>query len=236
MQFTNQDLGCLTKHLGIWYEKQEDADGTYLQGSIEKFWKHLIDDFKNPTETDLKPVKIPAFPGKTLSKYPKKLIHILDEYCSFMGRLLFYVKKIVPECSNAIWELSKYMGHPTEENWRALKCLMAYLKHTNYFTYKLRNLKDLRLVVYVDSNYATNTNNQKSISGGALTMGGQIVHTLFKKQSSMTLSSTEAEDISIATMAQEILFVQTLLKMVAPLEYLTVILKDNTGAIFLAEN
>ena len=171
-----------------------------------------------------------------MTKEPDEPILMIDEYRSFVGRLLFYVKKVAFECTNAIRELSQFLSHPTETHWKSLTRLMCYIKYTSYGTFKIRRPKNLEVISFIDISYAPDKDDRKSVTGGVLTMGGQLVHIFSRKQASVTLSTTEAEYVAMTTMAQEILFLQALLKDIVPLIYPAVILKDNTGAIFLAEN
>jgi hypothetical protein len=88
----------------------------------------------------------------------------------------------------------------------------------------------------VDSNYATDKGDRRSVSGGLHTLGGMITNWNCTTQKSVTLSSTEAECVSMAKGLQETLFSQMLLKEIAHCELSAVMLEDNTGAIFLVKN
>jgi hypothetical protein len=55
-------------------------------------------------------------------------------------------------------------------------------------------------------------------------------------QGSVTLSSSKAEHVGMATAAQEVRFTQQLLEEVMSCMLLAIIYEDNTGAIFLVKN
>jgi hypothetical protein len=88
----------------------------------------------------------------------------------------------------------------------------------------------------VDSNYATDKEDRRSVSGGIHTVGGTIINWMSKTQASVTLSLTEAEYASLASGATQVKFVQQLLEEIADCTTPGIILEDNTGAIFLVKN
>ena len=94
----------------------------------------------------------------------------------------------------------------------------------------------MRVDINVDSNYATNKEDRRSVTGAIYTLGGMITNWLSKTQPIVTLSSCEAEYCSLATAAQELIFMQMLLKEFGLCKTPGMILEDNTGAIFLVKN
>jgi hypothetical protein len=98
--------------------------------------------------------------------------------------------------------------------------------------------RDLKVYAFVDSNYATNKETRKSVTGYFVTIGGCLVSAASKTQPSVTLSSTEAEYIAASMCATEIKFLQMLLEELMPTEETrpATLFEDNTGAIFLMEN
>jgi hypothetical protein len=99
-----------------------------------------------------------------------------------------------------------------------------------------RKLIELRALSYVDSKYATDKEDQRSVSGGIHTVRGTIINWMSKTQASVTLSTMEAEYASLAAGATQVKFVQQLLQEIADCETPGIILEDNTGAIFLVKN
>ncbi len=151
---------------------------------------------------------------------------------------MWFCKKIMPECGNAVRELASHMDNPGEAHWRAMERLIGYIANHEPATLILRKPRDLKVYGYVDSNFATNKDNRKSVTGYVLTIGGCLVSFSSKTQPSVTLSSTEAEYVAASTCATEIKFIQMLMEEVMPWETIrpATILEDNTGAIYLMEN
>ena len=94
----------------------------------------------------------------------------------------------------------------------------------------------IRSINLCDSNYATNSDDRKSVSGYIGTIGGMITSWQSKTQSIVTLSSTEAEYVALTLCCQESMFQLNLLRELKVNEGKAIVYEDNVGAIFLSEN
>ena len=63
-----------------------------------------------------------------LLKHEGDLIEVTG-YRSFVGKLLFAMKKAYPELANPVRELSSHMECPGEEHWKSIGRMVGYLKH-----------------------------------------------------------------------------------------------------------
>ena len=197
----------------------------------------MIQDFEKRAHKKLKTSKTPAAPGKMLVKQMETKPVQRDDYRSYTGRLMWYVKKVAPECVNATRELAKFMDNPGEEHWTAMTKLMGYIKTIASRAIKLRRPRELRQYAFVDGNYGTDPDTRKSITGVVATLGGSPHTIMSKQQASVTLSSTESEYVAVATCAVEVKFAQQLMeefetRMLRP----AIVYVDNTAAIFLTNN
>jgi hypothetical protein len=162
----------------------------------------------------------------------------MERFRSFVGRIMFACGKTEPCISNACRELTSHLTAPNEEHWKSLDHLIGYLKGGTHHGMKMRAPLGRQIVVFVDSDYASDRNDRKSISGHLVTIGGCLVSWQSKKQTGVTLSSTEAEFVAMSTAATEIKFVVSLLTEIhgtAP-TMPSILKEDNTGAIFMAKN
>ena len=120
---------------------------------------------------------------------------------------------------------------------KAVERFVGYLKKFKEdikLTY--RKPRELRVGLNVDTNYATNKDDRKSVTAAFYTLGGTLTNWVSKTQRQVTLSSTEAEYCGLATATQELVFMQMLLSEIGECVLPGIILEDNTGAIFLVKN
>jgi len=100
----------------------------------------------------------------------------------------------------------------------------------------MRPPKEMRFVVLVDANFATNKDERKSVSGAIYTLGGSIIGWTSKLQGRLAVSTTKAEYYAASIGSQELLFVRNILKELNILKDPGFILTDNSGAIHLIKN
>ncbi len=238
-RFGITDLGRLKKHLGIWYEWKIDENGErYIVATMPKLVRQIVECTEKAVDHEVKNSSVPATPGSCLEKNPEEDETIMEtEYRSIVGKSMYLVTKLFVEGSNPVRELAKFFSNPGNEHWKAVEKFAGYLKENEddiKLTY--RKPKELRMVSSVDSNYATDKESRRSVSGNLHTMGGCITNWLCNTQSNVTLSTTEAEYQSMSKGLQETLFSQMLIKEIGGCFYSAIILEDNTGAIFLVKN
>ena len=114
------------------------------------------------------------------------------KYISFLGQLMWYTTKVVPDVVNAARELEVHMSHPWLEYWKSLGRLIGYLKGKETKGIVVRKLKVLIYVMFFGSNYATDKETINSVSGIFTTLVGTLLTFLSKTQRTVTLISTEA--------------------------------------------
>ena len=68
---------------------------------------------------------------------------------------MWLVRKVMPECCNAVHELAMYMENPGESQWRAMDRIMGYIA-TQDATLTIYRPKELKVVGFADSNYGVN--------------------------------------------------------------------------------
>jgi hypothetical protein len=91
-------------------------------------------------------------------------------------------------------------------------------------------------VSYRDSDWAGNPENRISVTGFIIYLLGAPICWRSKGQKSVTLSSSEAEYVAMSEAVKEIRFIYFLLKGMGVDVKLPIVVSDNVGAIFMAEN
>lgn len=122
------------------------------------------------------------------------------------------------------------------KHWQAGKRVLRYLKGTTTYGLVYRQGKDL-FNAYVDSDWGTDADERRSISGYVLLYGSSVISWARTTQKTVALSSTEAEYMSAAVGAREAAWFSNLLE---ELEWEhkkpMTLYCDNQGAIFLGNN
>jgi hypothetical protein len=240
-RFNISDLGKLKKHLGVWYDWKTDrtTNETYIVASMTKLESEIVETYEKLTGKNVKAADTPGFPNSVLSKNDDETV-MMSEYRSLVGKVMYLMTKLAPDLANPARELAQHLSNPGEQHWKALDRLVGYIKAKKFDGLTYRKPKELRAISFVDSDYAKNTDNRKSISSGLHTIGGTLVNWESKTQHVVTLSSTEAEYISLAKGACENKFVTMLMDEVMryPKEERLCgkIYEDNLGAIYLVKN
>jgi hypothetical protein len=237
-RFDYTDQGKLKKHLGVSYEWNETADGKpYVKATMPKLVRQIVEVYENFTGEEAPAYDTPGMPGVSLEANPDDDPVEPEAYRCIVGKAMYLVTKLWASGSNATRELTKYFSNPGEQHWKALKHLVGYLKeheHDIYLTYHVPY--ELRPGTHGDSNYATNKEDRKSVSGLLHFIGGVLVNWMSKTQAFVTLSSTEAELGAQVTGVQEVVFEQQLLDELGIGVKPAIMLIDNTGAIYLIKN
>ena len=103
---------------------------------------------------------------------------------------------------------------------------------------KLSEKQDIWYIeAFCNSNYSGDKDTQISVSGYIIYLMGSPVAWRSQSQKSVTLSSTEAEYISITEVITEIMFIKQVLEFLGlEIEYPIIVRVDNVGAIYLANN
>ena len=108
---------------------------------------------------------------------------------------------------NICWivsKLSQYLSKPTAEHHACAKQVLRYIKGTlNYELVFCKSDKPLNVSGYSDSDWAGSLSDRKSVSGYCFTLNSGPVSWKSKKQSTIALSSCEAEYISLTFAVQE---------------------------------
>jgi hypothetical protein len=157
------------------------------------------------------------------------------EYQSLVGSLMYAMTGTRPDLAYAVSQLSQFNARPTSTHLTAAKRVLRYLKgHADLgITY---GDDDDSLNGYCDADWGANED-RKSISGYLFMLGGGAISWSSKKQSTVALSSTEAEYIALVQAAKESIWLQRLLGELGRTERdHRIMWEDNQGAIALALN
>ena len=105
---------------------------------------------------------------------------------------LLYVTTSRLDVMHAVGLVARFQANRKEAHVLAIKRIFRYLKGTTEFGLWYPKGNELTLVAYTDANWEGSIDYRKSTSGATLYLGNCLVAWASKKQSSVSLSTTEA--------------------------------------------
>ena len=108
-------------------------------------------------------------------------------------------------------EVCRWMAHPTLHSWKALKRICRYLNRAPRLVYVFKRQSVDSVDVYTDTDWAGCPKTRKSTSGGCVMLGGHAMKHWSSTQTSISLSSGEAEFAGVIRGAGQGLGYQALL-------------------------
>ena len=190
-----------------------------------------------------KPSRIPAIPSIKLTNNmsPIQNSDVLQMSSIPYKSILVYISITArPDIATAVSVCGQFAHNPGMEHWKAVLQILKYLKGTRNFELILggkpsESNNGFNLSSYCDADWAGDLDKRKSRSGFALFVNDSVVCWSSKLQSSVALSSTEAEYICTSNSATMILWVRALLSEFGfGQSECTTIYQDNKSTIAIA--
>ncbi|KAL9987803.1 hypothetical protein ACROYT_G002165 [Oculina patagonica] len=228
-RFHMKDLGRLSYFLGIHFEQ---GDG-FVKMDQKRYISKVLERFEM---SDCKPKPTPSEQkfefGSENSVDPKR-------YREAVGSLVYAMTCTRPDICWVVTKLSQFLTNPTKEHWVAVKHVLRYLKGTLDFELCYRKCDNgLTLIGYSDADWASSTDDRRSISGYcfSLNKAGPLISWKSRKQPTVALSSCEAEYIALAAAVQEGMYLIQIVNDVGEVNDPVLIFEDNQGTIALSMN
>ena len=195
----------LSYFLGIQFKFEGNSvkmtQSLYLQKILERFGMQ-----------DCKPRKTPCDPNLHFSESDDTIIDV-TLYRELIGSLIYAMTCTRPDICWIVSKLSQYLSKPTAEHHAYAKQVLRYIKGTlNYELVFCKSDKPLKVSGYSDSDWAGSLSDRKSVSGYCFMLNSGPVSWKSKKQSTIALSSCEAEYISLTFAVQEGMFLIQLMR------------------------
>ncbi|XP_031392392.1 secreted RxLR effector protein 161-like [Punica granatum] len=158
-------------------------------------------------------------------------------YASAIGSLMYAMLCTRPDIAYAVSVTSRYQSNPGLDHWTAVKNILKYLRRTKDMVLVYGEC-ELRLDRFTDSDFQSDVDDRKSISGYIFTCNGDAVSWKSSKQETTADSTTEAEYIAASDAAKEAVWIRkfvTELGIVPSISSPVELYYDNTGAIAQAK-
>ena len=228
-EFEMKDLGLLHYFLGleVWQKPGEIilSQGKYTVEILQKFGMTECKTMVTPMDANL----------KKLASSDSQMVDP-TMYRQLIGSLMYLVNTR-PDICFAVSTLSQFMVEPRHEHWIAAKHVLRYLKGTVGYGLRYTAEGGLKLQGYTDSDWAGSAVDRKSTSGCCFNIGSAVISWMCRKQTSVALSTAEAEYIAASTASREAVWLRKLLAGIFDSELEpTVIHCDNQSCIKLTEN
>nr|GEY43291.1 retrovirus-related Pol polyprotein from transposon TNT 1-94 [Tanacetum cinerariifolium] len=131
------------------------------------------------------------------------------KYCS-MVKALMYLTASRPDIMHAICYCARYQAKPTEKHLTVVKRIFWYLKDTIHMGLWYPKDTGFELTAFLDSDHAGCLDSRKSTSDGIQFLGGdKLVSWSSKKQDCTSMSSAEAEYVSLSACCAQVLWMRT---------------------------
>ena len=160
----------------------------------------------------------------------------MAHYRQIIGSLMYLTNTWLDICCT-VNTLSQYLVKPRWVHLIAAKNVMMYLKGTIDLALYYGRDHDYKLYGYTYSYWEGSVTYRKSTSGGCYFLGSAMISLFSKKQSSVALSTVEAEYIADFSTCCEVIWLRKLMSRLFDMELdTTVILCDNQSCIKMTDN
>jgi hypothetical protein len=215
--------------LGFQYHRGTDGSITIHQDS---YIKTILKRFRMD---DCKSADSPITITKTMNEGD-----ILDEntpYREAVGSLMYAAVTTRLDISHAVNKVSRCVVNPTASDWKAVKHIMRYLKDKEDLGITYSSEKNNGLIAYCDADFAGDPANNRSTTGYVFVYGGAPILWKSQRQSLITLSSTEAEFVSLCSTVKTLIWVRRFAREMNMIDDRpTTLYCDNQSAIRIASN
>nr|KAJ0186845.1 hypothetical protein LSAT_V11C900480300 [Lactuca sativa] len=226
-RFEMSMMGKMTFFLGL--EVQQQKTGISICQS-----KYISDLLVKYSLSDCKPASTPVSKTDKIHADPTGTDVNHSLYRRMIGSLL-YLTASRPDIMFGTILCARFQANLKESHLMAVKRIFRYLKGTQNLALWYPRDSTFELYGYTDSDYAGCNLDKKSTSGGCHFLGNRLISWSSKKQTSVAISTAEAEYVAAGRCAQ-LLWIQNQL-----LDYgfkfsKTPIYCDNTSAIQITQN
>ena len=200
-----KDLGEAKKILGMEIKRDRHSKKLYL--SQKEYLKRVLKRFGMNKKT--KSVSTPFAPHFKLSDVMSPNNEAEREYMSrvpyanAIGSLMYAMVCTRPDISHVVGVVSRYMHNPGKDHQQTVKWILRYIHNTVDVGLVFEQKDSQYLVGYCDSDYAGDLDKRRSTTGYVFTIANAPVSWKSTLQSTVALSTTEAEYMAITEAAKE---------------------------------
>ena len=164
------------------------------------------------------------------------------QYRKIIGSLLYAANITRIDICYIIGILARHVNKPFDYHMNAAKKVLRYLKghkekHMVFSRDSTNGLNDqFKILIYADSSFADDKSDRHSTSGWVSLISGCPIAWQSKKQSTVALSTTEAELYGLCEGAKEALFMRQWFKHYVGRHPIIELKGDNQGSLYIADH
>ncbi|XP_073159413.1 secreted RxLR effector protein 161-like [Henckelia pumila] len=156
-------------------------------------------------------------------------------YRGLIGSLLYLTASRL-DIVFAVCLCARFQSNPMQSHFVAGKSILMYLKGAQNVGLWYAKHNSFNLVGYSDADYAGCKLDRKSTSGSCQFLGDRLISWFSKKQTSIEISTTEAEYLVAGSFYAQLLWIQQQLRDYGIEEHDSPIFCDNTSTIAITYN
>ncbi|KAH9771354.1 Integrase catalytic domain-containing protein [Citrus sinensis] len=239
-EFEMKDLGEAKKILGM--EICRDRARGKVSLSQKQYLKKVLQQFGMTEQT--KPVSTPLASHFKLSTQlspstdaeREYMLQVL--YSNAVGSLMYAMVCTRPDISHAVGIVSRYMHNPGKGHWQTVKWILRYIQKTMDvgLLFERDDTLGQGVIGYVDYDYVGDLDKRRSTTGYVFTFAGGPISWKSTLQSTVALSTTEAEYMAITEAVKEAIWLQGLLENLGLTQEHINVYCDSQSAIHLTKN
>ncbi|KFK25001.1 hypothetical protein AALP_AA8G053500, partial [Arabis alpina] len=199
-EFEMSMVGELKYFLGLQITQSEDgvfiSQSTYAKNLLKRFKVDQCKEAKTPMSTTAK-----------LSQDSEGIDVNVKLYRGMIGSLL-YLTASRPDSSLSVGICARYQAKPKQSHLEVVKRIIKYVRGTVNLGIWYSKGSNKSLVGYCDADWAMSSDDRKSTSGGCFFLGNNMISWMSKKQNSVSLSTVEAEYITMGSCCTQLLWMK----------------------------
>ena len=229
-QFRITNQGHVSSFLGINVERSNGMIFLNQIGYIDRMAKRFQLESCNPTFTPLDH-SLPLL--KAEFDTPRTDETLYRELTGSLNHLAICTR---PDTSLAVSKMSQFNQDPTITDHNAARRILKYAKTTKHYSIKYSSIKKtLQLDGYADADWGSNLIDRKSTTGYIFMMNGGPISWTSRKQSTVALSTMEAEYMALSDAARELVAHLTFFQTISIELPLPILYTDNEAAESIAK-
>ncbi|GJR64714.1 copia protein [Tanacetum coccineum] len=137
-----------------------------------------------------------------------KELYLINDLSSY-DRRAYVSNSQSPDIAFATFVCARYQARPTVKHLKEVKRIFRYLRQSYNMGLWYPKDSGFKLIAYSDADHAGCKDDCKSTSGGLQFLGGKLVSWSSKKQDCTTMSTAEAEYVSLSACCAQVIWMHT---------------------------